>query len=278
MLTKVEVQNSQGALLTLQFVDDSGSITVQDIDGLDPVKAVLTSTSFANKDGEILQSVRRGPRNITIQLGLFPDPATTTMRALRNLVYSIFRPKTQIYLKAFVDDTDDSLEDGYYIVGTVESCESPMNVKEPNVSISIMCYDPDFIDQVPVTVTGMTTADTTPTHIDYEGTSETGFVATVNVNRSVSEITMYYTDANSNTWTMDFAYALLAGDVLTISTVPGDKYADLLRAGTTSSVLYGIPVQSAWPQFAPGDNWLRFSASGAGIPASVVYTKRFGAL
>lgn len=274
----MEARNSQGSLLTLQLGDTSSGINIQSVAGLDPVKATLVSSNFANQDGALYESSRRGTRNITMTLELDPDPTVSTVLALRRYVYSFFRPKDQIELKFYVDDTDDSVEDGYQIAGVVESCESPMFVQDPLVNISVLCFDPDFQDPIPVTVSGLTTADVSATTIAYPGTVDAGVVFTLNVNRSVSAFTIYYTDPSANTWTMDVAYAFVAGDVVTISTVPGDKYATLLRAGVTSSILYAISPQSVWFKFAPGSNGVRVNATGAGIPASLSYVKRYGEL
>lgn len=279
MFTKMEATNSQGSLLTLQLGDTSSGINIQDITGLDPVKATIVSTSFANQDGAVYQSSRRDTRNIVLTLELCPDPMVTNVLGLRRSIYDIFTPKDNISLKFYVDDTDDATEDGYFITGYVESCESPMMVQDPIVTISVINPDPDFVDPVVKTITGITTADVSATDMGYLGTVPSGFVATISPNASCSELTMYYTDPTGTIWTMDFAYALLAGDVLTISTVPGSKYATLVRAGVTSSVLYAVSPQSIWPQLAKGSNSLQFVAVGGGsFPVSVTYTARFGAL
>lgn len=280
MFTKVEVRNSQGALITLQLGDTTNGINLVEVAGLDPVKATLVTSNFANQDGVIYQSSRRDSRNITFKLGFDADPATMTIRGLRGMVYSIFRPKTQVQMKFFVDDTDDALEDGYVIYGRVETCapSAGMFQQEPDLNISVVCFDPDFTDPVPVVVSGLSTTDVAATYFPYNGTSETGIIFTININRPLIEFVLYYTDGTGTTWTMDVAGSFLAGDQITISTVPGSKYATLVRAGVSSSVLYAVSPQSIWPQLAPGDNWFRVVAAGAAIPAQISYIKRFGEL
>lgn len=264
--------------LTLQLGDAFGGIIIRNIAGLDPVKATLSSSTFATQPGSIFQGSRRDTRNITMKLGIEPDPATQTVRSVRKTIYNYFRPETERILKFYVDDIDDTLEDGYQILGRIETCESPMFTDDPEVNISIICYDPDFYDPIPVTVSGMTTADSSATYFPYEGTIDTGIEITINVNRSVSEIILYYVDANLVTWSMDIVSTFLAGDTITISTVTGQKEANLLRGGVTTSMLYAISPQSVWPQLSQGDNWFRFYATGAAIPGSITYTKRFGEL
>jgi hypothetical protein len=283
LFTKALVTNSQGNVLTLQLGDLSGGIEVRDISGLDPVKATLVSSSFANQDGEIYQSSRRGPRNITMKLGLQEVPGTSTLLAVRRMVYSIFRPKDQVTLTFYVDDTDDSIEDGYQIVGRVESCQSSMFSQDPEVDVSIVCFDPDFVDPVAVMTYNMTSVDVNPTYFPYVGTVETGFAATISVHHAISEFSLIYKDPGNMTWTMDVAYPFLVGDFVRIVTTPGIKEATLTRGSTQSSILYAISPQSTWAKFAPGDNHLQLSVPGdvvvgGSISATIAYLKRFGEL
>lgn len=268
----MEVLNSQGNLLTLHLADDLSGIFIQDVGGLDPVTPSLISSSIANRKGADYEGSTTPPRNITMVLNLVPYPDTNTVRGLRNQINSFFDPASSITMTFY----DDEMDDGLQISGIVESCLSPRMVQKPVVNISVMCYDPDFVDMTPVIITGMTTADISPTAITYEGTASTGIVLTLNVNRTMSEFSLYYVDPAMVTWTLDFGYNLLAGDVVTISTVENDEYATLLRAGTVSSVVSAISLQSTWPQISPGSNSLRISADGDPVPATVEFTTRYG--
>jgi hypothetical protein len=273
MLTKVEVRTPRGDLLVLELEDISDGLVIQDIGGLGPVKATLVSSSYASQDGSQYQSSRRDSRNITMQLGLRPDPTTDTTRSLRKRLYNFFTTKTEVSLRFY-------LEDGLIvdISGRVESCEPAVFVQEPAVDISIMCFDPDFYDPTPTLLTGNTTADSTETIEEYDGEIETGFVFTLNVNRTLSEFTIYHNLPNDTTRTLDFSSPLESGDVLVISTVSGNKGATLVRSGVTSSVLYAISPQSNWIDLEPGDNGLRVYAEGAAIPYTIEYSTKYGGL
>lgn len=278
----MEVTTSQGDLLTLQLGDTSTGLNLTDVAGLDPVKATLTSQNFATQPGAQFMNAQLPPRNITANVAFDPDPSTQTVKSLRDYLETIFDVASQVDMKFYVDDTDDTTEDGYHISGIVESCESPPFSSSndiPSADISIMCYEPDFVDPVPVTITTMTTADTDPTPIAYLGkVRPTGVVVTVSVNRAISEFTISYTDPSGAVWNMDFAASLLTGDVVTISTETGNKYANLLRAGVTSSILYAIPPQTTWFNLTRGNGSLRVYTAGAAMPVSVSYSKRFGSL
>lgn len=273
MLTKVEVRTRQGNLLTLELSDISDGIIVEEIEGLDPVKATLVSSSFASMDGEFYQSSRRETRNIKFKLGLDPDPSLETVRDLRKRIYSFFMTKSEVKLRFY---TSDGLD--VEIVGRVEECKTALFSQFPAVDISVVCFDPDFYDPVPEVVIGMSTDDAGPTAIDYSGTAETGIKLTLNVDRTLAEFAVYSTPPNDETRTMEFMAPLVAGDVLVISTVPGAKGATLTRAGVDTPILYGISPQSNWIELEPGVNQVQVYAEGAGIPVVIEYVNKHGGL
>lgn len=269
----VQIRNDQGALLSLPLGDVSSGIVVQNIDGLDPVQATLVSSSFAQLDGEQYHSARRAKRNIKLRFGLEPMYGGGSVRDIRKRLYNFFMPKSSVELTF---QMDDGLS--VNISGRVETCETPMFVREPTIDVSLLCFNPDFYDPVPVQLTGSTTDLTTETLVTYDGSVESGIKFVLNVNRTLSEFTLYHRPPDGSLRSLDFAAPLSAGDVLTISTVPGAKGATLLRANTTSSILYGISPYSNWIALQPGENHLRAYAVGAGIPYTIEYTDKYGGL
>lgn len=274
MLVRVEARNTQGALLALPLDDDSSGLFIQEIAGLDPVKATLVSTSFAGADGAQYHAAHREARNITAKMGVEPDWIDVTVEDLRKRLYAFFMPKALVHLR-FVMDTGLYLE----IDGRVESFDFPLFVKDPDVNLSLMCFDPDFVDPNPVSMLNqLSVATTVETKYTYLGTIDVGGVFTFRPDRDVNAFTVYLRTADGQQQILDFTTPLLAGDKLEISTVTGNKYATLTRGGITSSVLYGIPPQSAWLNFKNGDNYLRVYATGAGFPFDFTYTTRYGGL
>lgn len=273
MLNKVEVRNVQGELLTFVLDDVSDGYVVEDVGGLDPVKATLVSSSFASLDGTQYQSAKRENRNITFQIGLEPDYITETVSDLRQRIYQYFMPKESVDLRFF--DSNGLEVD---ISGRIESCQNAMFTKEPAVDISIVCFNPDLYDRTPVEISGNTVSTTIETLVEYPGTVETGIVFVLNVNRTISEFTIYHRLPNDEIRILDFSAPLVSGDVLRISTVPGSKGATLTRSGTTSSILYGISPQSNWTAFMRGDNYIRVYAVGAAIPFEIEYITKYGGL
>lgn len=277
MLNRVEASNSQGAMLSLPLEDISGGYVIEEINGLDPVKATLVSSSFANRDGSQYQSSRREDRNITLRIGLEPDYVSSNVQGLRKGLYRVFMPKTEVKLRFHM--TDGVVD----IWGRVESLETALFTQEPAVDISIICFDPDFIDPTPVEVPWSTTDSTvdpaTLLTINYLGTIETGIELVMNLNRSLNEFTIYHRLPDNSLQILEFAAPLVAGDVLTLSTISGAKGATLSRAGIVSSLLYGISPQSKWIELVgPGENYIRVYAGGAAIPLTIKYSNRYGGL
>jgi hypothetical protein len=274
MLYKVAIQNSQGTLLVLPFGDFSSGYLVKPIDGLDPVPANVVSSSFANVDGEQHQSSRREKRQITLKLGLKMGVAGT-VSALRAKLMGFLMPKAKVRLTFYREDGPD-----VDIYGVVETFSCPQFVKEPEATIRILCHQPDFIVPNLYSAAGNTTSGTNEHVINYndEGVVETGFEFRMMINRPISQFTIFQRSSEETLNRMLFAEPLIAGDVLTISTVAGDKHATLTRAGSESSLLFAISPDSSWLQLFPGPNYIRVYAEGAAIPYTITYTSKIGGL
>lgn len=273
MLTKVDVLTSSGEILELPIGDASSGYSVQPIEGLDPVNATLVFSSFAGQDGSEFQNARRENRNIVMKLGLEPNWAIQDVAQLRQKLYKYFMPKSYVKLK-FTDDTIGVV----YAIGRVETMVSPRFTEDPLATISILCGNPDFDAMVNLSFGGMSTAGTSTVDRTYDGTVESGFLFTMNVDRTISGFTLYNTLPDNSVKSLTISVPMVSGDVLKISTVPGDKYARLTHLGVESSVLYGVLPASTWLSLVPGLNKFRVLLSGTGIPWTIEYTDKFGGL
>lgn len=281
MLTMVEVRNNLGGVLALPLADSTGGYLVEDVDGLDPVKATLVSSDWANLDGAQYQDSSLTTRNIILRLKLKPNFTTSTVRGLRNRLYSFFMPKSEVTLHLYYSD-------GLVVKidGRVETCESPTFAKEPRADISIICFDPDFIDPERVIVEGMTTDSTTSESgryaVPYVGTVNTGVKFTMQLpafgHPALGEFTIYHRKTGDLSLSMDFEAVLGPADKITIVTIPGQKSVTLTQGATDTSLLWAIAPQSEWIQLAQGENYIRVYATGTPIPWTIEYTTRYGGL
>lgn len=279
MLTSLEVRTQQGAVLSLPLDESDLGFVVENLEGLDPVKATLVSSSFANMDGAQYHSSRREPRNIRLRLGLEAEGSIGSVRELRKLLYGFLMPKTQVTLRFHLVEGEGPLD--YLdldILGRVESMETPLFVQEPAVEISLMCFDPDFRDIVRVNTSNFSTAGLTELNLNYPGTVETGVEFILKPNRDISAFTIYHRPADGTLRTLDFTGQLVAGDVVKINTSRGQKSVTRVRNGVETPMLYALSPQSNWMELQPGPNAYRVYIEGAQIPFELNYTTRYGGL
>jgi hypothetical protein len=274
VITLIEARTLQGTLLSLPLDDISGGYSVQDVDGLDPVDATIISSDFAGTDGEQYQSSSIGKRNIVLTLGLETDYVENSVRSLRKNLYNFFLPKSYVSLR-FYDDDGLTVD----ISGRVESCKSKLFTQDPQAEVSILCFDPELVNVTPTTISGSTVSSTTSNLYQYDGDIATGFTLTLNVNQTMTEFTVYNTGPDGIVQSLDIQASLVSGDVVTISTVEGNKYVRRTRSGVTTSLLYGMTPQSSWVQLAPGGNRFRvYNTGGTPIPYSITYSELYGGL
>lgn len=277
-IDKVEVTNSQGNLLVLSLEDISSGYVVEDIDGLGPVKATIVSSNFATMDGQQYQSSSRETRNITITLSYSPNVSVDqTVRSLRSRLYQFFMTATKVDLAFFMNDGLTA-----NVSGRVESCEPVLFTRDPQMSISIICFDPDFVDNDTVSIHNVfTTIDSTYKPLQVDGSVKTGLNSLeFTAPKAISEFTIYHTTPSGEVRTMLVSAPLVVNDIVRICTIPGQKSITLTRSGTTTSLLYAVSPQSAWVLLEPGLNqfYLNATATGPSAPVLIDYNNRYGGL
>lgn len=273
MLRKVDVVTRRGTTLSLDVFENDGGYQLADTDGLNPVKATISSAPNVGQDGETFQSARRGFRQIKLILDLVPDFVNDTYSTLRENLYNYLMPKDTVRLR-FYKDT------GLYvdIDAVVEDHTSPMWSEDPEVTVTLIGLQPDFLDPRRVELDSSTVSTSAVTEIDYPGTIATGTVVTLNVNRNLGGFTIYNGVEEGVLSQLDFSYPLINGDQLVVSSLQGAKGITLTRAGVSSSLLYGRSAQSKWIELSQGINEFRVYAPGDPVPFTLEYVVRYGGL
>lgn len=272
MLVMFDAINQAGQERKFTLGDLSSGYVVKEVTGLDPVKATLVSTSFAQQDGSQYQSSRRESRDIQIRIGMDMRYGRS-VQDLRRDLYQWFMPKRPINLRFYTTNTPV-----LHISGRVESLETAIFSREPEVVVTITCFDPDFYDPTEVIISGLSTATTSEFVVDYAGSIETGIVFTFKPNRSIDAFAIYHRSEVSQTSSFSFSEDLVAGDILTVVTVSGQKQVLLTSGSQSTSLLRGVSAFSNWITLTPGLNYLRVYATGASIPYDLKYTTKYGAL
>ena len=274
MITDILVEDQQNDLLAFPLWNPTTGFVIREVRGLDPVKAVITTSDFANINGSKFQSSRRESRNIVMTIGLDIYIGYTTVAERRSMLYKLFMPETKVKM---------TFKDGTKTLGTiegiVETCEASIFSKDPEVVVSILCPDPDFIGPDEVTHSGNTTSGSSELLVTNSGTVDAGYIFKLLVNRTVSTgFTLYNRNPGGEISMLEVNEAFVSGDVVTISTLPRNKYIRRTRGGVVKSILYSIGQGSEWETLKAGNNHIRVLTPGVGIPYSIEYTPRFGGL
>lgn len=273
MITSVEARTPRGDLLVMTLLDTDEGILITNIDGLDPVKANISTSPYARRDGVQYQNSQRGERNIIITFDLEPDYLENGVSDLRDQLYAFFMTGMATDLRIYTDT--GKVVDAF---GRVESCDTAYFSDEPQVVVSVLCFDPDLTDTTPTALSGSTVSTLSETLRTYSGSMAAGFTFVLNVNRTLTDFSIYNRASDNTLQKLDFSAALVSGDTVTISTVPGSMGAFLTRSGVKSSLLYAVSTQSNWISLRPGANYIRVYATGAAVPYTMTYTNRYGGL
>lgn len=274
MLTAVKITNAVGDFLVLSVLDNSNGYTIREITGLDPVNATLTTSSLAQVDGAQFQNARRDIRNIVIKIGLDPNYSDQTVASLRTNLYNYLMPKENVTLEFAIDGSYN-----YVCTGQVENFENAMFSADPEVDISIICYDPDFYHTSETEVDIETVDGTVETPIEYAGTSETGFIFTMTLAEDLDEGFALYNTPPANAYQgLVIETALLTGDVITVNTIQGQKAITLTRGAIETSLLYALQTGYIWLFFHKGTNYFRAYVDGDSISGVITYTAKYGGI
>lgn len=271
MLTRVDLTNVRSDTLSLALADASNGYAVREIQGLDPVNASLTSSTMAQLDGAQPQNARRDTRNITMKIGLTPDYITSTVDSLRQSLYDYLMPKALVNLGLYKDESLYAITSGQ-----VETFENNMFSSDPEVDISIICYDPDLYAPAAITANDNTTTTTSTTAYNYLGSSDTGVIFTLNVNRALSGFSLYNTSSDNSSQVFTMTGSFISGDVITVNSIPGKKAVTLTRNALTTSALSYVDPTSSWVLFKRGVNLFRAVTDSPVIPYTLTYTPKYG--
>lgn len=203
---------------------------VKDITGLGPVNADVVVNPNSGGIGGIVGSAKIKHRNILLTLGVNPFYSEgQNPTNLRQRLNAAFTPGREIKVKLI-----DSEIGTYDAFGYVESVDSPMFSKNSSAVISILCEDPYLKSSVGVTLNGVAE---TPLVIPDSPPHATGFVINVTFGTTVDSLRLI------NNYDPDLALRglnIIAGDVLQISTVFGDKKIYVISGSGSRNALNTI--------------------------------------
>lgn len=274
MLTSVEVLNAAGQTLVLELGSVSDGIEVRGISGLGPVKASVSHAPFAERSGTHFYGARREARNVVLSLGLRPVFGSKTVEDVRRGLYAFFAPPNQVTLKLSLNGVVLGS-----LYGVVESAEPNIFSKDPEMTVSILCFDPDIESTITYLTTGLVTSGAS-----YSKTFTVGGELPVGVYLQIvpqSALTAAFTISHygppSNVTTiLSRSYAAYNSIIMDTRNGQARLYLD---AGSETSLLNQVSNFPKWFLLSPGSNTVTVTSTSAS-PSSVVigYSQRYGGI
>lgn len=282
MITQMEVFSAQDdapALPLGGFGPNDDAIQVRNIEGLGPVKASITTTPFATGRGALYQGSTVDTRNIVLTLGLNPDFVTyPSMHELRRILYRYLLPEAWTKLRFYTNEIPPVEIEGY-----VESFEPNMFSEDPEVQVSIICPNPDFMDPVPTVITGTVTemADD-GIEFEYIGSVPAGLELKVqpsDANPSFTgQIIVTMGPPPEKSFYVD-PVTIDATNELRIATWPAKKVESVDGFGASTNLLADVSASSVWPIVRVGTNKIVVNSDADfGQQWTMAFFSRFGGL
>lgn len=244
-------------------------IQIRKIDGLDPVKATISTSKYGSKDGSFLTGKNLEDRNIVLTLGLNPDWFTWDVSKLRGRINDYFMTKSQVRLVFQTDEYPD-----VEIYGHVETNTQNPFSKDPEPQISIICPDPLFVATAITTVLQNPNTEA-PLNIDYIGTVETGFKLQL-LQVSGSNPTQVVIHDNTGAMTINDAPVVDSTHYLEVYSLPGERY--IKKNGAGANIFNKMTASSIWPMLYPGDNAFYIVTNNGVQQWAMTYNALFGGL
>jgi len=275
----LKIENSRND--TIELTHNESEYQVISVEGLNPPKAQINTSTIVGLDGSRFNSSKLENRNIVIQVRLNGDIETN-----RNNLYKYFITKESctVYYSNSIRDV--------YIKGYVESVEVSPFTDNEIMQISIICPQPYFKDMEEIIadisstlsafvfpfsmgsngatnpqVTSVSATDnakafstvntTSSRNVNNVSASETGVIVEVDFKGNVSSLLIRNT---RNGQTITINHSFIENDKLIINTNKGEKSVKLIRNGVTTNLLSKIARGSTFFVLDPGDNLFNYLA------------------
>ena len=284
MIKSVIVTNYLGESIKLILGEpEKSGFLIKSITGLGPGKAEVNTTKLSTIDGSVFNSAKVNERNIVLTIVFLEKD---TIEDARQLTYKYFPIKKPLTL---LIETDNRY---CYAEGYVENNDPNIFSIQEQTQISVICPDPYFYSagetgknvtifsgiepefEFPFSnesltenliITGVI-QNKTEEVITYNGDSETGVFIRIHAIGAVKMITIYNTGTrelmkiDTDKLASLTGNGIIASDDILISTVKGNKYVHLVRAGKEYNILNCLGKNSNWFTLAKGDNVFAYVA------------------
>lgn len=234
-------------LLNLGLHEDD-KYYVKSVTGLEPPdrNVAIARTAAGGK----FQGVTMTDREIVVLIGLNPDwDAGETPKILRHNLYTLLNTGYDPKIDVILNQGSIPVCHEYAYITKFEASIWDSN---PAVQLTLTTLNPTFRALAPFSYIPENLSETLPDIYNY-GTAETGFMFAVKF--TANRNGWFIRTAEDQNVGMTFDMAFQTNDVLSVSTIPGQKYVHWKKyRGKVQNKLGILRSGSAWLQLHPGHN------------------------
>lgn len=231
-----------------EYPKNTDKYFIKSVDGFGPPDRDIAIASTAA--GGRFQGVTVQDRELVVLIGLNPDwDSGETPKVLRDNLYTMlntgYDPKVDVQLMS-------GLLPVAHEYAYISKFETALFSADPMVQITFKTLNPTFRSLGPISYNPEDLSESTPDIYNY-GTAETGFMFAVAFTGSMSS--WYIKQAENQNIGMTFKTSFASGDILSVSTIPGQRYVHLKKhRGKVKNSLSILTGDSEWIQLHPGHN------------------------
>lgn len=268
-LTEVVLQTSNPVSFNLEDADPSEILILESISGLTP-QPVTNYTGDFSRDGGYYQGRRVGQRFPVFNFRLNPNYAEDiAVSDIREMLYRQFYEPQEDSDGVTTVLKDDRRPDRY-LTCYADKWDGEIFSKETKGQISTVCVDAYIlsVDQVHNVNPGVGWG---AVPIAYEGSADTGFEIKLTVIANTPTVKL--SNNNAQVMTLEAGTPFLAGDIITISTLDGNRY---IRVNGVDRMAI-FKAGSKWVQLKSQMNLLRSYGSTPGDGLAVINEYKYRA-
>ena len=283
MFSQLAIKNEQGDQLTIDLSnpDASYGIVIKKISGIGSPEVDSNISEYVTVHGGKYGNPHANTRDIKIEFYLVGSDLETT----RIKLYQVFHVSDKVTLYFY--NTYRTL----VIEGVVTSNDIDIFTTSRNdfssATVKIECPQPFFhgLGETPsvvatsygglvfplaINASGVEFSSRSAggyCYIDNDGDAEVGAIFTMAINDTQTDNIVITNTTSDMAFTILSTAQLTSGDVVTVSTIPGDKYITIVRSGDTINGLKYMGMKSKWLKLKRGRN--EFTITGADMTLSV---------
>lgn len=242
-ITKIQLVGLDTWTMPVGGGDYMDPYIVKQIDGLDPPDQLVAIADTAS--GGRFQGKKASDRELVFLVALNSADPKSQRNELYTMLNTGYDPKVQI--KLFAGITPVSTVAGY-----VTRFEAALYVKDPVVQFAFTCLNPTFKAPNPTKIAASSLSERHP-NIYNPGTAEAGFQFAVKFNDDMPN--WFIKVAEDQSIGMTFVKNFHQGDILAVSTVPGQRYIHWnKKKGAVQNKMGILTENSEWIKLHPGAN------------------------